>query len=110
MRPRTTVTLLEPATTTDPYTGEARPNWTATPTEHPDTPAAIEPLSSTEATLTAETVISRWVLYLPAETTIEPSWRVRWRGDDFDVDGEIQVWEGRRDEAYRSCLLKLVEG
>lgn len=101
--------LLEPATKTDPLTEENVPDWDVLPTEHPDTPAAVDPLSSTEAVLTAGTVISRWVCYLPEDTVVESFWQVRWNGADYEIDGEVALQEGSR-EGYLTATLKRVEG
>lgn len=109
MRARTTVVLLEPVLAVDSYTKEQTADWSQAPTEHPNIPASVDPISSSEALLTAGTVITRWVCYLPEGTTVAPTWRVRWRGDDYDVDGGVELHEGVR-EGYLSIVLKRVEG
>jgi len=106
MRPRTTVTLLQPQISESWDSGVPAPDWDQPPVEHPDTPAAIEPLSSAEQVLTADTVISRWRLFLEPGTGITAQWRVRWLGIDHEVDGEIEVWQGRRPRV--ECTLKRI--
>lgn len=118
MRARTTVVLLEPATKADRHTEEVVPDWSQDPAEH-EAPAAVEPIGSSEQVLTSGTVTSRWTLMLDPRDAEDPeavarlasTWRVRWRGRDLEVDGDIDVWENRRrGEVYRSCVLKAVQG
>lgn len=109
MRGRDSVILLEPQTTPDGYTEEPVPDWTAEPTPHP-VAASVDPLSSDEQTVTADTVISRWACYLPADCGIRTWWRVRWDGHDHEVDGEVAVWKSRIGSGYISVVLKRISG
>lgn len=108
MRPRTTVALLEPATSVDEYDGSTSINWALPPTIHDGVLAAVEPISSTEAVLTAETIVSRFRLYLPGDTVIDARWRVRWQGEDYLIDGDVESWVNGRGTQYLHCLLKKV--
>lgn len=108
MRPRTTVALLEPATSVDEYTGAATIDWDLAPTIHAEVLAAVEPVSSTEAALTASTIVSRMRLYLPGDTVIDPRWRVRWEGVDYEIDGDVEPWVNGRGPQYLHCLIKKV--
>lgn len=108
MRPRTTVDLLQPATKVDEYDQTTTADWTVPPTVHAGVPAAVEPLTSTEAVLTAETIVSRLRVYLPGDTVVEASWRIRWRGDDYLIDGDVEPWGNLRGVSYLHCLIKKV--
>lgn len=103
-----TVTILEPVIATDQY-GQSSPDWTQAATET-DAEAELQPISSTEAVLTAGTVISRWSLWLDPAATLEPSWRVRYDGETYEVDGRVEKWKVNREIDHLHCLLKLVEG
>lgn len=99
------VTLLEPATVTDRYTEEERVDWTQPPTEHLHE-GEVQVVSSTEAVLTAGTVVQKARCWLPPEAagyygfglygvgayagSFSTKWRVRWDGDVFEVDGEVE--------------------
>lgn len=83
------VTLLEPKTVTDRYTEEERVDWTQSPTEHPSE-GVVQVVSSTEAVLTAGTVVQKARCWLPPEVGITTVWRIRWDGDTFEVDGEVE--------------------
>ena len=108
VRPRTTVALLEPATTADEYDQSVTIDWTLPPTVHDGVLAAVEPVGSTEAVLTASTIVSRLRLYLPGDTTVDSTWRVRWQGDDYLIDGDVEPWVNARGTQYLHCLLKKV--
>ncbi|MGI8682069.1 MAG: hypothetical protein ACR2JO_08060 [Mycobacteriales bacterium] len=99
----------------DPYTEAETPDWTKPPRSELATPIKVQPYSlrfSTEAVLTAGTVVSRWEAWLPPsfDGTIDSSWRVRWDGDDYDIDGEIGRWKTRGVVRYLTCTIKLVTG
>lgn len=117
--------LLEPDVTVDAYTEEEKPDW-AKPVKR--TLAAVpfqgSPISSTEETLTAETIISRWKAFLPPaikdpadetgetwlqlEDVLTSSWRIRWDGDVYLIDGDVGRHKHRRCTRYLSVLLKKV--
>lgn len=110
MKPRTTVDLLEPRTEVDEYTQEPSVDWDTAPIVHVGVPAAVEPLTSTEDVLTAATLVGRSRCYLPAGTRVEAWWRVRWLGDDYLIEGDVEKWIGMRGEAYQVLILKKVTG
>lgn len=109
------VTLLEPPVITDPYTEDDlidwnRPNdWTRPPVEHPSE-GDVQVTSSTEAVLTAGTVVQKARCWLPPEAPLTTAWRIRWDGDTFEVDGEIERKKVGREIDHLHCWLKRVAG
>lgn len=113
MQSRTIVSLLEPGTAEDQY-GNVGVDWNKPITVWPGKPGAVDPLSSDEAVLTAETVVSRWRCYLTAPDAqtlrMTPAWRVRWNGEDYDTDGDVQLVQSRyAHRSYLTVLLKRVD-
>lgn len=108
MRGRDLVDLLEPATDEDEYTEETVPDWKQEPTVHEGVPASVDPLSSDEQTVTADTVISRWKCYLPADCGITSDWRIRWNGNTHVVDGEVETWRGRLGAGHLAVTMKRI--
>lgn len=110
-----TVEVLTAATTTDPYTGDAAEDWSQDPTIVPVS-GEVQPLSSVEAVLTAQTVVSRWRAYLepmaqdgtPVVVTAQN--RIRYDGTDYEIDGKPDVWKVGGSVDHYELLLKLVEG
>lgn len=103
------VVVLEPTVDVDPYDKQTRVDFN-NPTSATPWPADMQPATSTELTDNRQTVISRWYLMLTSQAVIEPAWRVRWRGDDFDVDGDIEVWWDDGYVDHQSCYLQKVKG
>lgn len=124
VRLRDVATLLEPATKTDTYTEAETPDWTKPPARELEVPFKGDPLSSTEESVTAETIISRWRAHLPPsipdpadlegltilvlEDLVTPAWRIRWHGEVYLIDSEIAVHRTRQCTRYLSALLKKV--
>jgi hypothetical protein len=87
-----TVQILTAGTTTDPYSGEAKPTW-ATSTSVIVEGVGVEPRPSPEPVQDARNAItSGYTLYLPAATTITAANRVTVRGGTYDVLGEPASW------------------
>lgn len=90
-----TVIVLTGTPVTDPYSGEPTgTDWTTTPpTEAPVDNVLCEPRPSSEPVQDARnSITSGYTLYLPAGTAITPANRVRVRGLDYDVLGEVSDW------------------
>ncbi len=86
-----TVVRLRGAVTTDRYGGEVW-DWTA-PTEVEIPGCGIAPRQSDEANERGrQGVIVGLTVYAPAGTDVSSSDRLRIRGDDHEVVGEIGVW------------------
>lgn len=108
MRSRDLVVLLEPAVTSDEY-GQPAYDWEAANSRV--CAATVQSTGSTEATVTDSTVTTRATAWLPSTgfgALVEPHWRVVWRGQAYEIDGDILDWrQGRRDR-HRVCNLKRV--
>lgn len=58
-----------------------------------------------------DTVISRMRLFLPAAAVMTFLDRVVWRGDIFEVDGDVELHTDRRARPHhREALLRRVQG
>jgi hypothetical protein len=115
------VDVLWPATVEDSYTQTPRADWTKDPQRVVDTVrATVQPVSSDEDAVTAETVVSAWHCWLPphhrtyegavvdlaAEMTT--ACRVRWDGDVYLIDGDVERWKSGRRVRRLYCRLKRV--
>lgn len=125
IRLRDAATLLEPDTSADSYTEEAAPDWDKDPVRELDVPFKGEPVSSSEELLTAQTIIARWKGYLPAlipdptdasgatllalADVVTSTWRVRWHGDVYTIDGDVEVHRKDDTVRYLSVILKRVK-
>jgi head-tail adaptor len=102
------VTVLNATTTEDSF-GNLIPNW-GTATEAVE-PAQVQPVTSDEVVVNEDTVEARWkVVLLPATVATALS-RIEWRGNTFEVDGEVQPYTDNRGRIrHRSAYLKRVTG
>lgn len=90
-RLRDRVTVLNAPVVVDPYNPNSptsQRDWDAA-TARPEQ-ATIRPLTSTETLLNADTIVSRWRILLPPDTTATGASRIKWRGLTFEIDGEVQ--------------------
>jgi hypothetical protein len=85
------VTILRATTTEDPYGNPVR-DWDAA-TQTQVTGCSVQPVQGDEVTVGRDTVVSRWRLYAPDGTDLLASDRVRFEGDVYEVDGEVQRWD-----------------
>jgi hypothetical protein len=86
------VTVLRASAGSDnPYGNQDR-DWT-TATETQVTGCSVQPVQGDEVTVGRDTVVSRWRLYAPDGTDILASDRVRFEGDVYEVDTEVQRWD-----------------
>lgn len=119
--------LLEPDVTVDTYTEAGRPDWDKDPVRTlAGVPFQASPVSSSEQQLTATTIISRWKAYLPPaikdpddptgatwlqlQGVLTSTWRIRWDGDVYEIDGDVERHKHRRCTRYLSMFLKKVSG
>lgn len=70
--------------------------------------AHVEPLSSTEAVLTASTVISRRRCLVPPTDAITSASAVRWDDQDYQVDGAVGRHKLGGRVRHLSVILKVV--
>lgn len=123
IRLRDRAVLLEPATTLDEYTEARTADWAKPPRRRIPTPFHAFPISSTEETLTAETVISRWRGFLPVQVAnpsnvlqplvlaeiFTPSWRVEWDCETYLIEGNIAKNRGGGRTRHLTIVLKKVD-
>jgi hypothetical protein len=104
--------VLEPDTRVDRYTDTPEADWSKPPVTETPTPILMRPLNSFEAVATAETVVSRWRAYLgPAwDGVLTPAHRIRWDGDDYEIDGAVERHKTRSCVRYITVTLKLAKG
>jgi hypothetical protein len=53
---------------------------------------AVQPVSTNEQLGNVDRVLSRWKLFAPGDTVIEPTDKVVLDGQPYEVDGAAQVW------------------
>lgn len=107
-----TLEVLTAGTKTDAY-GDDEPDW--------DNPTAVpvsgemQPLSSVEAVLTTQTVVSRWRAFLDpvaqdgTTVTLGAENRIRHDGTVYEVDGRPDAWRVAGQVDHFEAFLKLVE-
>lgn len=104
-----TVTRLRGTPTTDEY-GNDTLDWSA-PAELPVTGCSVQPASTSEVTGDREAITTRWTWYMPPGADVAGTDRASWRGEVYQIDGDVQVWEsptGALD--HQVCSLSKVKG
>lgn len=102
-----TVALLEPAADTDDD-GNPVDDWgSATST---DSKGLLQQTSAIEVTLGRDTVISDWLLFLPADAAVDAVARVVVDGSTFEVVGRPDLVRTPRGVHHVEVRLRLVEG
>lgn len=86
-----TVTVLRATSADDDY-GNPTSNWN-TAGETTVSGCSVQPVQGDEETVGRDTIVSRWRLYAPADADLKGSDRVRYAGDTYEVDGEVQRWD-----------------
>lgn len=86
-----TIVVLRASTAGDDY-GNSAPDW-ATAAETTVEGCSVQPQIGLENTVGRDTVVPRWTLYAPDDADLLATDRVRFDGDDYEVDGEPQRWE-----------------
>lgn len=102
-----TVTVLNPTTTTDRYNNTVD-SWT-TPTET-DSPAWVGGQSTREVLTDGDRTTQLLTCVLDATAPVTPKSRVRWRGDDYEIDGDPLPHSRRGVLHHYELTLKRVEG
>lgn len=102
------VTVLNASTTEDVY-GNPTPDW-GTAVESVE-PAHVRPVTSDEVVVNEDTVEARWKAVLLPATVATAQSRIEWRGQTFEVDGEVQPFtDGRGRIRHKAAYLKRVTG
>lgn len=110
-----TVAVLTAATTADSYTGDPVEDWDLPPVSSVTVAGEVQPLSSIEAVLTAQTVVSRWRAFLEPLATdgtaysLTAASRISHDGTVYEVDGKPDVWKVAGQVDHYELILKLVE-
>ena len=68
-------------------------------------PALVAPQNSSEALVGQNTVTTRYRVFLPALGLATEKSRIRWRGQLFDVDGDVELHTDLRGKAHHRELL-----
>lgn len=91
MGPHTITVLRAPQIQAD-YGNATRPDW-----DHPtsvDVPGcSVQPVQADEYTIDRDTTTTRWQAWVPATADLEPSDRIAWNGQTYDVDGDVMRWD-----------------
>lgn len=101
---------LVPATRTDPRTGEVTADWSKPPASSTSIPFQHQSLTTDEQLLTAETIVTRGRGYLPPwlDGVVTPEHRIRWDGDDYEIDGDVERHKTRTRVRYLTVTLRIV--
>lgn len=103
------VTILRAPQIAGPYNGSTA-DW-VNATESAPQPAAVQPLSSSEDVVLQARTETRWRLFLLPTTDVLTTDRVRWAGNDHEVDGEVERHRiAGRDHHQELVLLRVVGG
>lgn len=90
-------------------------DWHGNPIPGPATEveesAAVQGVSATENTVAAQTVVSRYSLLLLPGTTATAASQIRWRGNLYDIDGDVLVCSDRHARPHHcEALMVRVTG
>lgn len=104
-----TVTRLRGNATTDEYGNDAI-DWSA-PAEVDVAPSLVQPAATSELDGDREAITTRWTWRMPAGADVIGTDRARWRGEVYQIDGDVQPWDsptGALD--HKVCSLSKVKG
>lgn len=72
-------------------------------------PCVIQPLNTSEYAYSSDDVTSRWRARFLPSTTLSAEKRVRWRGLELEVDGEVQLVVDKNGRPHHNeTVLELV--
>lgn len=106
MRLHDTITRLRATGSSDGY-GNTTADWSGTLNEV-DLPAEVQPAGSTEDVVDQARTTTRWRLWLFADADLTASDRVRWDGQVYEVDGDVETWKRRGAPHHLEALLMKV--
>lgn len=87
-----TVTILRAVLVPGPYNSKVYDWANATRTS---TPAAVQPLSSSEDVVRQQRTETRWRVFLPAAVDVLATDRLEWDTAALEVDGDVEVHKRR---------------
>jgi hypothetical protein len=109
MRLHDRVSLMSAEDLSEDSHGNVTPDWENAPTII--SPAAVVPLSTSENLVGGNQVTTRWRLFLPAAVSVAARSRVLWRGDTYEVDGDVELHTDSRSRPHHlEALLVRVTG
>lgn len=104
-----TITVLRAVAAVDRY-GDTISGWD-TPTETDLVGCRVQPAAGPEDTVDRDQITRRWLLFAPPGADILATDRIRWNGDDYDIDGELRRWSSPTGRlAHIEADLTRVEG
>jgi len=104
------VTRLRAVAVVDPYSGEATDLSWDEPGRLDLDGCSVQPEQGGEETFDRDMVTRRWRLWHhDPEADIEARDRIEYRGDVYEIDGEVMRWRHPR-LGHLTCLLKKVDG
>lgn len=87
-----TVTVLRGTSAPSEYGNTTSTDWSnPTRTEVPG--CSVQPAPATAYTVDRDTFTTRHQVYMPPDTDVRSNDRVEWRGDTYDVDGDVLRWD-----------------
>ena len=87
-----TITVLRAATKASDYGTTQVLDWTNA-TSTAVNGCSVQPTSAPEFTTDRDAVLVRWVVWVPPDADVQPTDRVVFNGETYDVDGEPMRWE-----------------
>lgn len=104
---RDTVTRLRGTTGTGSH-GEPVIDWSSPATAV--YAAEVQPVSTAEALAAQQRTETRWKAFLPYEADVEPTDRIVWDGDTYEVDGDVERWKMNGRGHHLEVFLNRFEG
>ena len=107
MRYFDTVTILTPGSKTDRYNNTVV-DWTTATSA--DSSAWVGPTSTNENLATGDKLVLNLSCHLPPDVTVTAACRIEWRGDTYEIDGDLLPYSRRGVLHHYECALKRVRG
>jgi hypothetical protein len=86
------ITVVRPGRKPGDYGTGTVPDWdNATRAEV--TGCSVQPVVGSDYTVDRDSTTTRWQAWVPPATDVAPTDRVEWRGDTYEVDGDVQRWD-----------------
>lgn len=76
----------------DEYGGRPRADW-ANAVDTPLEGASVQPAPTSEFTIDRDHFTTRFVAFLPDGADVEPTDRIVWQGNAYNIDGDVLHWD-----------------
>lgn len=86
-----TIAVLRGTEKPSDYGNTVEIDWT-TPTRTDVDGCSVQPASSDEFTIDADTFTTRYIAFVPYGVDVRASDRVEWQGATYDIDGDVLRW------------------